>query len=457
MQHRRRRKGIANPFNLAIDVLLLSLVFLNLFIYFWLVSRQTPQFHKPQRTWTRIPRDDTRNWSITETYTTEELEMAIEGLHLPTWSRSYVPCNSPQSEVTCDQIVHAWRVVNAWAKNQTEPFESHNHLFIQHYYDGVGNRLGTDAASFVLALMDNRTVSIRGVYPTSIGESVGTSYVPHPAIHIVGKDPNCSEDAYFLRWVKNSFTVWTFHPWYQYRWDPLFKVHRHLLIDYLLYAPMPYLNPDMAAFSYTHFGRHMVYFVSNFISQLPEVAVEAAREALRDVPQNVRVFGVHVRIHIPGEYFAYSVQRTMEAITPFLMHVAQQQPTVFALATDNPEVEGHFRKLFGNLVVTTSAMRRPDADHESAMYDIALLEMCDECLLTYRSTFSYMVMARMGKRAWFFDKESPDVFQVTNSQSTIISTLYHQFDPNDWQPNRRFPLYVESEMTMRKYFQYFML
>ena len=453
----RRRKRRAPRLSFFIDVLLVGMVFVNLFICFWARSDKKSPPQERKSTWVSTPREDTRNWSIVEEFTDDELSEAIEGLQLPTWSRSYTHCNSTDSEVTCAQVVHAWRVLSRWVENQKQPFENHKHLFVQHFYAGVGNRLATHASAFVLALMDNRTFSVAAVYPTQTGNGIGVATDLHPSVHVVGREPGSARDVYHNQSAAKAFQVWTFSPWLEYRWDILFNMHDDLLIDYLLYSTMPYLNPDMADFSYTHFGRHAAYFVSNFLDRIPESALEAARQAVEGVPQNVRLFGVHVRIHIPGEYFSYSVQRTMDAIVPFLMYVANQQPTVFALATDNAEVEAYFRKLFGNKMVTTSAMRRPDADHESALYDLALLEMCDECLLTYRSTFSLMVMARMGKRAWFVDKESTDVFQLTSSQVAAISTLYHQFDPNDWQPNRRMHLFMGNEQTLRKYYKYFML
>jgi hypothetical protein len=86
-----------------------------------------------------------------------------------------------------------------------------------------------------------------------------------------------------------------------------------------------------------------------------------------------------------------------------------------------------------------------------------MLEMSDDLLLTFRSTFSYMAMARTARRAWFIDKETPDVFQITNSQASIISMLYHKFDFNDWQPSRRFHVTEGVVATWRRYFKYFML
>jgi hypothetical protein len=100
-------------------------------------------------------------------------------------------------------------------------------------------------------------------------------------------------------------------------------------------------------------------------------------------------------------------------------------------------------------MVKTQAMRWSDGDNLSALYDLAMLEMADNLLLTYRSTFSFVAMARTARRAWFIDKETRDVFQVSNSQTTVISMIYHQFDFNDWQTSRRFRLSDEVVETWK--------
>jgi hypothetical protein len=230
-----------------------------------------------------------------------------------------------------------------------------------------------------------------------------------------------------------------------------------MYFDMLLYATMPYTNPQLAAFCYTHFGRHLVYFVSNFLMRFPDEAMAQAHLVFDQIPANVRAFGVHIRFHKAGEYFTYTMEKTFETILPFLTFEFQRKPTIFAFASDSHTGMVLMAKQFGKAVVETSAYRKSDGDHRSALYDMVLLEMCDERLLTYRSTFSYQSMARVGKRSWFIDKETPDVFQISNSQATSISMLYHQFDVNDWQTCRRFRIGWREESGFRRYFRFFIL
>ena len=107
--------------------------------------------------------------------------------------------------------------------------------------------------------------------------------------------------------------------------------------------------------------------------------------------------------------------------------------------------------------IKSKAYRMADVDQDSALYDIALLEICDDLLLTYRSTFSYVISMRILKRGWYIEKESPGIFQASNSQSDSISVLYHNYDFNNWQTNRRVYLNDNDEETLRYFFKYLLL
>jgi hypothetical protein len=398
---------------------------------------------------------DTRNRSASPA--PGALSAAIAGLHLPVWSRGHAPCGSARSEVTCAQVLRAWRALDGWAESQRRGFARVRHFLMQHLYDGVANRLSTDTATFVIALMDNRSYTVQATHPTAGGARAGQAFEFHPAVSILGAGNDTAADAYWAANASTAFHVYTFDSWFTYQYAAIFETAEAILVDLLLYATMPYTNPDMASFCYEHFGRHMVYFVCNFAMRIPEAALAQARMVVDPVAADIRVFGVHLRFHIAGEYFAYSVERTFASIEPFLTFLLKQKPTVFAFASDSAALEKRFGQSFGREMIKTPALRQSDGDHFSALYDLAMLEMSDDLLLTYRSTFSYMAMARTARRAWFIDKETPDVFQISNSQASIISMLYHQFDFNDWQPSRRFHVTEGVIETWRRYFKYFIL
>jgi len=389
-------------------------------------------------------------------YSKEELEEAVIGLQLPTWSRSYTKCDHPQSEVSCSQVISAWRCLSSWANHMnTTQFNDRKHFLMKHTYDGVGNRFSTDTTTFVIALMDNRSYIMESYYPSGHSKRIGQAFNFHPSVLI--RDGEIDK---FFKEKGDSIrsNIQTFDYWYRYDYfGTEFPHHQILYVDYLLYATMAYTHDQMSAFCREHFGMHAGYFICNFLMRLPQKAMDEAQKAFKNAPQNVRVFGVHLRFQFPGQFYSYNVTTTINTVLRFLYQKKNEMPTVFAFASDSGEMEKAFRTHFGDRMITTNTYRAADADHDSALYDIAMLEMCDECLLTYRSTFSFVVAMRMGKRAWFVERESPDVFHSSNSQSTAVSALFHNWDVNDWQLNRRVHVLSKNEEALRYYFRYFLL
>ena len=135
----------------------------------------------------------------------------------------------------------------------------------------------------------------------------------------------------------------------------------------------------------------------------------------------------------------------------------KKRPTVFAFSSDSKDMEDAFRGYFGNRVITTSTIKKPDFDHASALVDILFLMGANKCLLTYRSTFSFLIMSSTAKRGYFLEKESGAIFKVSNSQVGAISMLFHYYDNHDWQTSRRFVLLDKNEESLRYFFNYFMI
>lgn len=395
---------------------------------------------------------------FTDEYTEEQLEEAIRELHLPTWSRGYIHCSNPKSEVTCAQIVHAYRILNGWAQYQnSSSFSDKKHFLMQHLYDGVGNRMSTDTATFVIALMDNRTYTVEAQHPSANpSQAFGQAFDFHPAIKY--RHGNDSEvNSYYDHNINNLYNIMTFDMWFNYDYNEIYPRHPNIYVNYLLFATMPYAHYQLGEFCFKHFGIHATYFICNYLMYIPDIAMKQAKAVVDTVPKSIVLFGVHLRYQEPNHFFSKDVHTTIKAIKRFLIDQNNKKPTVFALATDSPLMERSFKMIFPNNTIATNALRIPDADHLSALYDIALLEYCQKYLLTYRSTFSYIVAARTAKRAYFVEKESPDVFDISNSQSSMISMVYHQFDINDWQVSRRFHVTPHGEYILRRYYLSFLL
>lgn len=387
-------------------------------------------------------------------FTESELNEAIKGLNLPVWSRSYRNCSDEGSEVSCSQIIKAWRCLHSWEVYVNEqPFDKRRHFLMKHLYDGIGNRFSTDTTTFIFALMNNRSYVVDSEYPTESGPRKGQAFK-------FNKHVLLSDNPKYVKYrnaTKDIRVIDTFDPWYSYNFYGDFFKHDIITVDRLLYATMMYTNSQTYEFSVKHFGMHAAYFICNFLTKIPGPAIENAKKIVSSVPADVRVFGVHLRLQFPGQFYSHSVERTMEVVIPFLKSKRREMPTIFAFASDSKDMEVEFLKHFKDCTIQTDVTRVADFDHDSAIYDIALLEMADELLLTYRSTFSYVCAMRTGKRAWFVEKESSNVFISSNSQSTAISTLYHQFDHNDWQLNRRVRHTRSNEKALRYYMKYFLV
>ena len=467
-QHQQSKKK--NGLLILLNTLIIFMILFNIFIYLLnkkiLSSKssrytfQTYNFHSSKIKTTNESQMNHIRYQFKDyfkdSYTEKELKEALEGLHLPTWSRGYLDCNDNRSEITCPQIVHAWRILNGWAEDQKKGFANHKHYIMQHLYDGVGNRMSTDMVTFLIALMDNRTYTVQAVHPSADPKkSFGQAFDFHPAVTYRGGD-NEEVNKYFEQNIGTAYEIQTFDRWFSYDYKQLFQTYPLLSTTYLLFATMPYSHYQLSEFCFEHFGIHATYFICNFLMRIPDIAMDQAKKVVDSVPPNIQLFGVHLRFQEPNHFFAYNVQRTISTVEGFLQDRASKKPTMFALATDSSAMERQFKSIFPNTICTT-ALRIPDADHLSALYDIALLEYCEKHLLTYRSTFSYIVMMRLGRNAWFVEKESPGVFNISNSQASMISFIYHQYDVNDWQTTRRFRLTAPGEKAFRMYFKYFIL
>ena len=395
------------------------------------------------------------------TYTESELEEAIKGLNLPTWSRSYVHCNNSESEVTCKEVVSAWKYLKEWISFiKKHPFnERRKHLLLKSVRGGVGNRLSTSTVGFMIALLENRSFVMEALHPKDRKSAKGQAFEMNEYVD----ERKDRVDVYFKETGDRiRETVQTMDDWYSYDFINDFESSEEdednvLFIDNLLYSTMIYTNGQLSKYARKHFGMHAGYFISNFLMKLPKAAIEEAKRVTSNVPSNVRIFGVHLRYQQAGNFYSYNISQTMNVVVHFLKQKLIEKPTVFAFASDSKEMEEAFIEAFPNNTITAKTKRLPDFDHPSALNDLALLEMCDELLVSYRSTFSHQAVMRTGKRAWFIEKEAENVFISSNSQATAISALYHQHDENDWQMNRRVHINTDNEEALRYYCKYFLI
>lgn len=391
-----------------------------------------------------------------QNYNDSSLEEDIAFLNLPTWSRSYVSCKNSKSEIKCPQIAHAAELFRNWVKSvescKNESLEKCKYILARHYFDGLGNRISIDIYLFLVAVMSNRCLVIEGRFPQNGRDSNGGGNAFDYQSSVMHKNDTIAAILQEPRMNPPIF-LQVFDGWWDSDYKRYFKMANYMDLDRLIYSSMIYTHNELYDFCMKHFGIHAVYFLSNFLVRIPDANMKVVNSIFDKVPKSLNIFGVHLRFHKAGEYFAYSVDQTISTVTPFLQNIAHRKPTIFALASDSEELIRVFRSIF-NDTITTDSIKRSDFDHVTALTDIAFLMMSNQCLLTYRSTFSFTIASRMGKRAYFYEKESPGIFQAGNSQATAVSMIYHQWDFNDWQTSRRFRLKPQHEQAIRYFFRY---
>jgi hypothetical protein len=440
----------------------LAIIFIDVLIIFALYANLEQYFSPPPSRPSPLPTPSGTRLRVAPEpppiqFTPAELQAAITGLKLPTWSRGYLHCSDPQSEVTCSQVVRAWRLIGGWAEHMRQtPLENRRWVQARHYTDGVGNRLSIDTLLFLFAVMDNRSFVVKGFYLDS-GRSDrrrGNAYEYDSAILDVNSTiedlitENCVDPPYYLQ-VHDSF------------WDSDYSealgTRRLMDLQQLIYSPLMYAQHQLSRYCIENFGMHAVYFLANYLLKISEDNFRPCQELVNSIPLNANLIGVHLRLQFPGQFYSYSVAQSMNIVGPFLRQKANDGPTLFGFASDSKDMESAFVKEFGESVLMTKAIRRPDFDHKSALTDLLFLEMATECLLSFRSTFSFAVAARRGVRNWFVDKEAPEVFELSNSQAGSVSMTMTAWDVNDWQTSRRFFVKSQNVDSMRYYLKYFML
>jgi hypothetical protein len=314
----------------------------------------------------------------------------------------------------------------------------------------------TDINGFTMALMSNRSVIVTSNFPTKEGVKFEHAY-PFPPSVMINRSllpPDLQKKSKHFPVVPCNIS------WSCFPVNDLINSDKQFVgIDDLLYGPMIYVNKDTAEFCWEHFGAHAAYFVGNYFSHFPDRAIARAKEVLAEVPPGKRVLGLHIRFHRAGQYYSHGFNQTMPIVYEEVdRRLARDKNLMLAVATDNLAIKKLMFARYGRRVLMTDALRKPDKDHRSAQSDMALILGADEMCVTYRSTFSWIIVSKSGRRAWWIEKEAPHWFPSSNSQSTGVSIVYHWRDHCDWRTNDRVQYCgLEHREILQKYYDYLVL
>jgi hypothetical protein len=207
--------------------------------------------------------------------------------------------------------------------------------------------------------------------------------------------------------------------------------NKHMLIRMVCMSSMVYLHHQLAEVCREAFGIHAQYFLMNYIMRIPEHYVRRCAELTDKIPRMIRLFGIHLRYHWAGSFFCRGIPEALSVVLPFCFAQREHRPTTFVLATDNEEL---FRALEKVIKPVSAPIRRAsDGPDDAGLTDIVMLMMCEEWLLTWRSTYSLLVSLRMGRRVWMIEKYSKEVFLISHSQVSYAQTPLYLGMP-DWKP-----------------------
>jgi hypothetical protein len=147
-------------------------------------------------------------------------------------------------------------------------------------------------------------------------------------------------------------------------------------------------------------------------------------------------------------------QETCALAVPFCKRQLQLRPTVIALASDNQQLFDMFKEQVS--VLSAPVFRQNDADHYTGLTDMAMVMMCQEWLLSARSTFSGIVALRVARKFWMIEKYATAIYRVSSSQVAHYQTpLYYPERCSGSELSCMARLAVpESEEALRFYWKY---
>ncbi|OHT14472.1 hypothetical protein TRFO_15123 [Tritrichomonas foetus] len=383
-------------------------------------------------------------------YDEKELNDAILKLGLPTWSRAYVHCSDPKSEVKCEQVIKAYRKILEWEnvvksipKNDSTPLLIHTYT----KNGGIGNRIMQETVASIVAMILGRAVSVSVSVPNGKGRKNRHPY-DYPAAKTIRYMNNKLDDCGN---IIPHLNVGSEDKYINYVFDPENLKNTHVVFRTVSLSSLIYMNQQVSDFAREFFGMFAQYFIMNYISIIPQRFLDAVQLLIKDIPADVRLFGVHLRFQWAGQFYSWSIEDTMKKVVPFIEYISNQKPTCFALASDSQEMMNKFGEHFK--YIESKAMRMADGDHETGFLDIVMLMMCDECLLSYRSTFSNLVCMRTGKRPWYIEKDAPKIFLGFNSQGGVQHPIYHTKYWKIYLTNE-YAHHANNEEALRYYFRY---
>lgn len=360
------------------------------------------------------------------------------GLNLPNYARNYIHCSSKKSEVSCDQVVHAWNVIHNWELTQNRLNRSIADSMVVHVSPrcGSANQIFHIISGGVLALVFNRTYYTEDMLK-------GFDVPPQSLKKIV----KCKTRKRHMLFTHNDYNFLNF----TYK-QLLENNNTHYAITYSLQTRY-YLIPGVGDYILNHFGYHLVYFLGNYFIRLNRDIFEHVKYQFSAIPNHIQIWGLHLRYQNGHRAFIQkNLNRCFKVVVPFLEEKTKKKPSVFFIASDEEKVRKKLIENFPNRSFCLSPLQGTNP----AMNDFIMLMNCDELLLTFRSTFSYLTSALTQRNAYMLNMDFPYVLKYTSSQVGIGMILRETYYFSKLT-NKECILTPSNEHLMRKYISNYVL
>lgn len=442
------------------DILIFAMLIVNITIYKTRQKNQVHQVvHRPILIPPTIGGSKIANWINTKripltnaddrTVTSLDLMFASQFLNLPTWSRAYVSCGSSSSEISCSDLYRAAEVINQWSEHlEASPKD---YIVLENLTGSIGRRMGSIAAIGLLSIMLKRGILLNSVYISQKNLYFGNPfYVPREIEYVNGGDITTKlmethTEPNVLHLDQKNFSEMNFN-------DKDLAHFAGLLFGAEVNPGLIYMNPSTMRFSMECFGYHAIYFLSNFFTPIPQWAVNSASDAMEHIPKTVRVMGVHFAKVI-------NLGSVINIIKPLLVEYMKEKPAVLAVASQW-EIDEEINSLLPHSMIHVDAYRLGICDR-TALNDMALMMMCNDCVLNLRSSFACMIAARSGRRMYFYDELSASLLQFSSSQAGWFNgiTYMTEYEEQDDDPvmDELIRITDKNEESLRLFYKYFAL
>jgi hypothetical protein len=225
-----------------------------------------------------------------------------------------------------------------------------------------------------------------------------------------------------------------------------------------IYFPLIHSNLQTSKLIENIFGEHLSYFISNYMTRYPTKLSQEVPQILNYIPSDAIVIGVHARIHRKNHYFGRSKKTIINAIFSEIDGLIGNPKVFLALATDNSDIFSRIKKRYGNKVLYTNAIRKPDTHHLSTIMDMILLQYSDIVVGTYRSSLSFMIHSRCKIKPYYLERESPKFLSLYHPDAGSFAVLYQNHNEFGWTMNNLTHICTESHVDiLRKYYKIFQL